>query len=642
MHTLAAYQMELQPHLGQSAQDCVEEVCAHFSAFVLEYYRGRKLVLFPLGFDGRCERPEQGHRLVAARYACSQHKLVTMDWEIVPPEDPHFAWRISCVCAADRQTVEAQYLAQSGMRTLLVTPGTSQIKIHSGLVIPVDLLNSLLGRWVGAVAGWPIPVAVQHLQENDVNAFVDAFLLNPRRTLPVILLAADGRFKAKPNQMQELQRNLLGAAHVAALMNPAATERLTALLGPERACPVGVLRIYYPLFTRDASPHHHPLFDGKDLPENKKLDMFLHQKAMRNNVLQAPDGPVTRAARAAVCVELSKHSEIVPNLMTRLATAEDKLHNMEGQRDRLKVERDEARQSSRSLQGKSTEHARTISNQADELLALRASLDTCAQELASRCSEYNTTLEQLHDREHALTQAQHHLQLMRENLKAQPIAAAHGNDEIEEDLQRAWLENDQTLAELEKARREFATLQEELAVSKENLETLTANPANKRSLPEGQPSHAKLSPPPATVLEGLRIASERYADVLEVWGDAWSSAKKSVFPGPTRVMYALQAIAEVARTYFTALQGGQTLGPLEQAFRTKIPFKYAPCESQMTMAMYGHERVFQGDGQRREIQRHLTLGGGGSCVQVYFDFDEARKKVIIAHCGQHLPHYRQS
>jgi hypothetical protein len=191
---------------------------------------------------------------------------------------------------------------------------------------------------------------------------------------------------------------------------------------------------------------------------------------------------------------------------------------------------------------------------------------------------------------------------------------------------------------LETAHQSVATLQRELAVCKENLELLAANPGSKRTYPEGASSAAKIAPPPRTVLEALRFASERYTEVLEVWDEAWNSAKNSFFPGPTRVLQALQAIAEVGQTYFAALQAGESMGPVEQAFQAKIPFKYAPCESQMTMAMYGQERVFQG----REIQRHLTLGGGGNCMQVYFEFDEVRQKVIVAHCGQHLSYYCQS
>jgi hypothetical protein len=46
----------------------------------------------------------------------------------------------------------------------------------------------------------------------------------------------------------------------------------------------------------------------------------------------------------------------------------------------------------------------------------------------------------------------------------------------------------------------------------------------------------------------------------------------------------------------------------------------------MTMAMYRRERLFHHGGQQREIQRHLTLGGGGNCLQVYFDFDKANSR----------------
>jgi hypothetical protein len=71
------------------------------------------------------------------------------------------------------------------------------------------------------------------------------------------------------------------------------------------------------------------------------------------------------------------------------------------------------------------------------------------------------------------------------------------------------------------------------------------------------------------------MASEQFADVLDVWDDSWSSAKKSLFPGPSRVMQALRALAEVGRDYFAGVRNGQALGPLEKALRAKIPLKYA-------------------------------------------------------------------
>ena len=278
--------------------------------------------------------------------------------------------------------------------------------------------------------------------------------------MPVIILAADGRFKSTPNDMQELQRCLLGAAQVAALTSPAATERLTALLGPDRACPAGVLRIYYPLFARDSPPQHHPLLHAKDLQAAKKIELFLHQRAMRTAGMQIPDGPVIRAARAAVCVEMTKHSEIVATWMTRATTAEGKLQSLENERNRLKEELDEARQFLRSAQGKLTEQARTEVSQADEVLMLKEKLDTLVQEVAKLRSEHALLLEQTHEKSQALGQAEYHLRLMRKNEQTQarpPVL----DGEVQEELRHAWQENGGTLAELEATRQDLAALQGE-------------------------------------------------------------------------------------------------------------------------------------------------------------------------------------
>jgi hypothetical protein len=156
------------------------------------------------------------------------------------------------------------------------------------------------------------------------------------------------------------------------------------------------------------------------------------------------------------------------------------------------------------------------------------------------------------------------------------------------------------------------------------------------------PLAPKPLPIPISVIDALTQESERLGDILVIWEDAWRSAKESHFSGTTRVADALTAIADIGRSYFAAIRQGQSLGPIDRAFRQKVPFKYAPCESNMTMAMYGQERLFHDGNLRREIQRHLTLGGRGNCLQVYFDFDESIQKVIIAYCGQHLSDFRQT
>ena len=128
MPVLAAYRLELKPAPGQSPQECLEQACAGLSDMVVKYYRGRKLELLSLRFDGQGEHPKKGHRLVAARNVCAQHSLATLEWEL---EDSHYVWQISCVCAADHRAVEVQYRFQLGLSIPRI-PGRTAIADHSG------------------------------------------------------------------------------------------------------------------------------------------------------------------------------------------------------------------------------------------------------------------------------------------------------------------------------------------------------------------------------------------------------------------------------------------------------------------------------------------------------------------------------
>jgi hypothetical protein len=325
VQTLAVYRMEIQPGIGEAPEECARGICGLFSKFVIEFYRRIGHVILPLSFDGRADRPGQGHSIVAAYFSCEEHSLATVDWEIAVPEDRYYAWNVSFSCGTDRRRVEVQYRTEIGLKSLLVAPEKVEMKVQLALIMPAEFLSSVLAMRTGTIDGWPVPVAVEFLGPNDVDAFVDRILLHPKRTLPVILLAADGRFQTTPQGMQELQRYLLGAAHLAALTSPAATERLARRLGSQWACNQGVLRIYYPLCALDSAPKDHPVIRARDFA-GKKIEAALHMWAMKLQVQRVPEGPITRAARAAVCGELSNYSEQLPFLLAVRPGQRTKFH----------------------------------------------------------------------------------------------------------------------------------------------------------------------------------------------------------------------------------------------------------------------------------------------------------------------------
>lgn len=228
----------------------------------------------------------------------------------------------------------------------------------------------------------------------------------------------------------------------------------------------------------------------------------------------------------------------------------------------------------------------------------------------------------------------------RQLIRSLQAARPRSFDELAAELERAWDDNRRLTAEIETQRQQVAEQREELRIHQENWSLFAAS--------RGVPGRVPAPLPPsertfASVVEALQAAAEDFADVLVVWENARRSAELSPFRTPAKVYRALQAIAEVGRSYFQARDGGPPLGPVEHAFACRVPFKYTGFESQTTLHLYGNERVFHHEDQSRQMQRHLTLGGGdtNNCLQIYFDFDDAAQRVLIGYCGRHLPYHRQ-
>lgn len=65
-------------------------------------------------------------------------------------------------------------------------------------------------------------------------------------------------------------------------------------------------------------------------------------------------------------------------------------------------------------------------------------------------------------------------------------------------------------------------------------------------------------------------------------------------------------------------------------------WKYSPRESDATLNKHGWHRPMH---QGKPMQKHLTIGRNSSdrCVQIYFEVDQSKRKIIIGYCGRHLP-----
>jgi hypothetical protein len=397
----------------------------------------------------------------------------------------------------------------------------------------------------------------------------------------VVVINLAGPITVKEGGLQTAQDRLVGLAQMAVLSNASAVGRLEQVMpdeSPWENCPA---RIYWPRLPGDAYaiPNESLLAEIQEAMQRVSLDQFLLNKFIEYSAARFREGELIRTARVAVDRERAGWRRLANTFEREAESATAEARQAQEERDRLRQESDTARQVIRSLQA--------------DLSSLR---DAAREKGPSSF------------------------------------------DELAAELERAWDDNRRLTADIEAERQQLAELRDELRVHQENWSLFAASRGTEARVP-ALPSERTF----ADVAAALRAAAEDFADVLVIWEDAQRSAEESPFRTPGKVYRALESIAEVGRDYFQARDGGAPLGPVERAFACRVPFKYSGFESQTTLHLYGAERVFHHQDQSRQMQRHLTLGGGdtNNCLQIYFDFDDASRRVLIGHCGRHLPYHRQ-
>jgi hypothetical protein len=585
MATVCAYQFVLRPREGQSGPDCFDAVRDEIADWICEIYRTVGMAGVAIPFDGTCLAPHPAHELWSEQHACSTHRLATIEWVWPEGEDRTLCWSLACTVACDDKTVQTALLIRIVSRPFLLRPLRFAIKANNPLSFLPGLAARLLRLWPGEIGGWPIGTQVRQLRANAMDRFVRETLQNPARTLPVVVINLDGPVHLRGTGVQGAQDRLLGLAQLVALANASATRRLAQLLPKDASwenCPA---RVYWPLLPNESSSGIPPPFKPDELEQQLQthsLDQALLTKFIELSAGRYREGELIRAAHLAVEREREGWRQVASTAERESKAARTEARQAREERDRLRQECDTARQVIRSLQ---------------------ADLST-----------------------------------LRDAAKEPSVPSSF--DELAAELERAWDENRRLTGEIEVERRQLEELRQELHIHQENWTLFAAARAADGRMPAPTPTSERTF---ASVAEVVRAAAEDFADVLAIWENAQRSAEQSSFRTPSKVYRALEAIAEVGRVYFQARDGGPPLGPVEHAFACRVPFKYTGFESHTTMHLHGAERVFHHDNQSRQMQRHLTLGGGetNNCLQIYFDFDDASRRVLIGYCGRHLPYYRQ-
>jgi hypothetical protein len=639
----AAVPLEVQPPAGQSPVECWLALRDEVARWVGERFGQAPL---SLSFDGSRVAPAAGHEVWTHQREAGGHGLATLDWEFPHATEPSNLWHFACTLACDAAAVQMAVILEVHPRSFSVQPFHAALEPGNPFLANNSLLSRLVTGWKCSLEGQPVPSQARMLGASEVDAFVEQTLLNSARVLPVVVLSPPGPPQGDAMDPERMQNCLLCLAEVVALADGEAADRLTACLGPERSCAGGLIRTYWPGFRRDSPPEAHPLADeaavGK-MASDGGVEGTFYACFSTASGSRFREGPVVRAARVAVALETGRQrhwaaergrlwSEMEAELVQARTVLERRgleveVREARAARDRLQQEAKVAQRQAQTAQ----DRARDAEAELREVRAAREHLrkerDALQQQLAAVQGELHAAREQL------------------EALRAAPPAElAPSGESVEElmaEVERMWDDNARLRAEGETARKRIEELQAELHDSQENWALVTGMSAAPAAPPAASPASRERTF--ASVADALRAAAVEFADVLTVWEDALQAAERSLYKVPEKVFRALQAIAEVGREFFRAQRGREPLGPVDRAFSQRIPFKYAAFESQTTMSLYGSHRIFRHLEQSRQMQRHLTLGGGetSNCLQIYFDFDESSHRVLIGYCGRHLPYYGQ-
>lgn len=138
-----------------------------------------------------------------------------------------------------------------------------------------------------------------------------------------------------------------------------------------------------------------------------------------------------------------------------------------------------------------------------------------------------------------------------------------------------------------------------------------------------------------TILEAVQIADTRRGENLAFLNSAFTSAERSNYPLPSRVLEALSGLNDLGTSLSTReLDSGQIVQWLND--------RNWECstESEDAMRRYSSQRDFRDEtGLTISMPKHIKLGGGSgqdNVLRIYFEWVADYDAILVGHVGRHL------
>lgn len=246
-------------------------------------YRGRTDQEPPLQYDGETRNPTSGHVVEAThRELDGDRQFLQLQWRHPDDFDEELEWTVEIMLAEDDGELEFGTTVGISSESFKVRPVG-----HINVGAP-GIVQNVLKKYEAGLAQFEIPTERVVVGEQDVELLVHGVLENEDRALPVVLVSRDPHDNEPVVNVDALQKQLTGLAHVYEITREASFE-LTGLVGKVRSCFNGAVRLYWPGFDREGSYRRHTLYLPEDIQEEAREGRSLRHQLFRtlSNVASA-------------------------------------------------------------------------------------------------------------------------------------------------------------------------------------------------------------------------------------------------------------------------------------------------------------------------------------------------------------------
>lgn len=228
-------------------------------------YRGRTSQEPPLQYDGETRNPTPGHVVEASHRELSEDRqFLHLQWRHPDDIDEELEWTVEVMLAEDNGELEFGTTVGISSEAFKVRPVG-----HINVGAP-GIVKNVLKKYEAGLAQFEIPTERVVVEEEHVELMVRGVLENEDRALPVVLVSRDPHDNEPVVNVEALQKQLTGLAHVYEISREASFE-LTGLVGKVRSCFNGAVRLYWPGFDREGPYRRHTLYLPEDIREEGSL-----------------------------------------------------------------------------------------------------------------------------------------------------------------------------------------------------------------------------------------------------------------------------------------------------------------------------------------------------------------------------------